>query len=276
VHKLLDHLYKASNSLLMLAALGIVLALLLRRQWAVWLAAVGVFGIALLSVVPVGEWLLVPLENRFPPPGRYPERVDGIVVVSDRINLQRVRKRDEIELGASERFLAMFELAHHYPEARIVLSGIGEATNSMPVSARDVVQEELRRLGFDDSRVIYEDRSMNVPIDFARNTMAAAQPRPGERWLLVTSAATMPRTIGAFWKAGWDIDAWPVGYLTDGDYDSVAPHMRITYYLWLVDVAMVEWLGMARYWWAGWTDAPFPGPALRPTPVGPLVAGPGG
>jgi uncharacterized SAM-binding protein YcdF (DUF218 family) len=36
------------------------------------------------------------------------------------------------------------------------------------------------------------------------------QPKPGERWLLVTSAAHMPRAIGCFRRAGFAVEACPV------------------------------------------------------------------
>ena len=48
---------------------------------------------------------------------------------------------------------------------------------------------------------------------FTRSLIA---PKPGERWLLVTSALHMPREIGAFRQAGFPIEAYPVDYQTDG------------------------------------------------------------
>ncbi len=45
---------------------------------------------------------------------------------------------------------------------------------------------------------------------------AVADPKPGERWLLVTSAFHMPRAIGTFRQAGFPIEAYPVDWRTRG------------------------------------------------------------
>ena len=49
---------------------------------------------------------------------------------------------------------------------------------------------------------------------------ALVQPKPGERWLLVTSAWHMPRAIGCFRQAGFTVDAFPVDYRTRGWRDA--------------------------------------------------------
>ena len=61
-----------------LLGLLLVAGVLLRRWWLVRLA-VGV--LVLVVVVPVGLWLHLPLENRFPRPAVPPERVDGIIIL---------------------------------------------------------------------------------------------------------------------------------------------------------------------------------------------------
>src|SRR5262249_25475983 len=83
--------------------------------------------------------------------------------------------------------------------------------------------------------------------------------KPGERWLLVTSAMHMPRAIGVFRKAGFAVDAYPVSYLTSGARD-----------LWLsgtlmggigiTDRAVREWGALLAYWITRRISVPFPGP----------------
>jgi uncharacterized SAM-binding protein YcdF (DUF218 family) len=276
--KVADFLIKASNVLLLVAVIGLLLALVTRRRWPIWIAALGVLGIAVLSLIPVGEWLIIPLENRFPLPVRYPARIDGVVAISDRINADITRARGETYIsGAAERPLALIELGRQYPDAKLILTGLGESTSAYAASGAAAMRQFYGRLGFDPDRVTYEDKARSFR-DFARATLDIAKPAPGQHWLLVTSAAEMPRSIGTFRAAGWGdaIQAWPVDFATTGVPDPIAPHLRITYYLWEVDWAVAEWVSLAAYHWKGWTDQLFPGPApaaAAPAPV-PVAAQP--
>jgi uncharacterized SAM-binding protein YcdF (DUF218 family) len=59
----------------------------------------------------------------------------------------------------------------------------------------------------------YEDRSLNT----YENAVLTGQ-LPGiditKKWLLVTSAWHMPRSMGTFVKAGWNVTAYPVDFRT--------------------------------------------------------------
>ena len=48
-------------------------------------------------------------------------------------------------------------------------------------------------------------------------TKALVKPKPGERWLLVTSAHHMPRSVGVFRQAGFPVEAYPVDWISTGD-----------------------------------------------------------
>ncbi len=61
---------------------------------------------------------------------------------------------------------------------------------------------ELEALGVAHDRITAEEQSRNT-IENAVFSRLVAQPKPGERWLLVTSAFHMPRAIAAFRAAGF-------------------------------------------------------------------------
>ena len=72
-----------------------------------------------------------------------------------------------------------------------------------------------------------------------------AAPKPGETWLLVTSASHMPRALAVFQKAGWTITAYPTTYKTmpsgwPVDFDAIRRFR-------LLDEAIHEWIGIAIY-----------------------------
>ena len=47
----------------------------------------------MISVLPVGQWLLMPLENRFPAPAEPPRDIDGIVVLGGSVDLDVSKRR---------------------------------------------------------------------------------------------------------------------------------------------------------------------------------------
>jgi uncharacterized SAM-binding protein YcdF (DUF218 family) len=121
----------------------------------------------------------------------------------------------------------------------------------------------LATLGVDPGRVLLDREARNTH-ENAVNAMALAQPQPGEVWLLVTSAFHMPRSIGAFRRAGWTITAYPVDYIT-GPSERFLLDLDFAGGLSLASFAVREWVGLLAYRWFGWTDSLFPGPD---TPAG--------
>ena len=72
------------------------------------------------------------------------------------------------------------------------------------------------------------------------------QPKPGQRWLLVTSAFHMPRSLAVFCKAGWPMQPYAVYYRAEKGnllrFDwGFAEHLSN------VNQAFTEWLGLAAY-----------------------------
>jgi uncharacterized SAM-binding protein YcdF (DUF218 family) len=85
--------------------------------------------------------------------------------------------------------------------------------------------------------------------------------RPGETWLLVTSAFHMPRAMGLFRKAGFAVLPWPTDYRTSGREgigmfrDGPVDALQTT------TLAMREWIGLLAYFLSGRIDRLLPGPA---------------
>jgi uncharacterized SAM-binding protein YcdF (DUF218 family) len=91
-------------------------------------------------------------------------------------------------------------------------------------------------------------------------TRNLVKPKPGERWLLVTSAMHMPCAIGAFRRAGFPVISYPVNYRTNGSLWSLSMPSNKLKALQLVDEATHEWFGLAVYWLTARTDTLFPAP----------------
>ena len=98
-------------------------------------------------------------------------------------------------------------------------------------------------------------------VENARFSKTIANPKPGERWLLVTSAYHMPRSIGSFRGAGFVVEAYPVDWRTRGSSDLLRPFTNVGDGLRRTDTAMREWVGLVIYRAAGYMPELFPGTA---------------
>jgi uncharacterized SAM-binding protein YcdF (DUF218 family) len=78
-------------------------------------------------------------------------------------------------------------------------------------------------------------------------------------WILVTSALHMPRSVGVFRKAGWNVIPWPVNYLTGAEPSWASEDVPIAR-LYFMTRTVHELVGLIYYRARGWSDNLFPGP----------------
>lgn len=211
-----------------------------------------------LAVLPWSDWLLRPLETRFPMRPEVFSRVDGIVVLGGSVNPVRSQERGRpVITDAPERLTALVELSRRHPEARVVFTGGSGNFARQDVKEAHYVAALLTSLGVPEGRVLYEDQSRNTR-ENAEFTRPLAAPKDGETWLLVTSARHMPRSVGAFRAAGWEVVPYPVDYQT-----SAAPSgwgFRLGRNSAVLRTAFHEWAGLLYYRLRGWSDSWYPAP----------------
>ena len=250
---------RPSNLLLLLALLGLF-GIWRRRRWGGVMTSAAILLIAACTLLPVGRWLTIPLEDRFPPPDGYPAHVDGAVFLGGGIVIDVTEARRQPSFGATmERFAAIPQLLRHYPDARLLFTGGSPSGDDQGANEATVVAGFLADQGVPDGRVTLDHRARSTR-DNAVVSLSLARPRPGETWLLVTSAAHMPRAMGVFRGAGWPEPLpWPVDYRTTGRVE-LAVEPRMGERLDELDQAAYEWYGLAYYRLLGYTDALFPRP----------------
>jgi uncharacterized SAM-binding protein YcdF (DUF218 family) len=214
----------------------------------------------LLSVwTSFGALLLGPLEERFQRP-ELPADVTGIVVLGGGLEGQINLVRGGYELNAGgDRFVETAVLARRFPAARIVVSG-GQGTLLLEGEAdADTAVRLFTALGIERERLILENKSRNT-YENAVFTREMVQPKPGDTWLLVTSAFHMPRSMALFRKAEFDVLPWPVDYRTSGEEGVGLFRDNATDSLQNTTLGLREWMGLIAYWLTGRIDTPFPGP----------------
>jgi uncharacterized SAM-binding protein YcdF (DUF218 family) len=219
-------------------------------------------GMALLllgGLLPASNWLILPLEQRFPRPDPAGAPITGIIVLGGAEDARVWKGRQVHALNeAAERFTEALALARRFPDARLVFTGGG-----IEIVGTPAIGAEAARAMFDDlgvgGRLALESRARDT-WENALYTKALVEPKPGERWLLVTSAWHMPRAMGVFRRVGFPVEPWPVDYRTAGGWDALRIFDAPADGLKRLDTALREWIGLLVYRAAGRTDALFPAP----------------
>ena len=249
-----------SNIVAALCVLGAVLLVTRFRHAGSRILLIGVAALLALGYSPFANVLLLPLSERFPAwksDGRTP---DGIIVLGGAIDSDTSLARNSLEMDSSaERIVTMLQLARKYPDARIVFSGGSGTLLQDSASEAPIAGRLLESFGVARDRVVLEGSSRTTA-ENAIFTQRLVQPKPCEVWLLVTSAFHMPRSIGAFRKAGFDVEAYPVDWRTRGWGDAMTPFDKLSAGLARSDVAVHEWTGLVAYWLTGRSSELFPKP----------------
>lgn len=261
--KIVWWLVTPSNVLVGLVAFGALLQATRLARWGRGCVILGAIGVVLAGLSPLGILLARPLENRFPLQSQDMPAPTGIVVLSGSIEQMTTAARGgQVQVvAAASRITEAVVLARRYPQARLVFTGGSDAVFSG--DERDEAQAARTlfiELGIAPERITIERASRNT-WENAVFTRRMIDPKPGERWLLITSAWHMPRAIGLFRAAGFDVVPYPVDFETRGtDQELRQPITPASRGLDLVDRMTHEWLGLLAYRLTGRSAALFPAP----------------
>lgn len=249
-----------SNLLPAIVFLGLLLMLWHRgRKLGIAVAFGAIAAILFAGLSPLANWVLIPLEERFPI-YRDDGPVAGVIVLGGALESEVADRRGQIVLNeAGERLVAMADLARRYPEARIVFSGGGSTYLRDTLSEAVALRRVAGQFGIAPERILFETESRTTA-ENAAFTRRMVEPGRGERWLLVTSAFHMPRSMGCFRKAGFPVTAYPVDFRTRGPEDALRPFAFVSEGLRRLDLSSKEWAGLVGYRLAGHIDALFPAP----------------
>ncbi|MBP0615427.1 YdcF family protein [Jiella sp. KSK16Y-1] len=259
VAKIVWFLVQPLVAILVLMALGLVIAGLRWKRLGFALMGLAFASLAVVSLSPLGLLMMAALEDRFPRP-ELPKAVAGIVVLGGAFDTRIARTRGGAEFNeAADRATEALILARRYPAAKVIFSG-GDAS----VLAEDVPETLSAKAfflgaGLSPDRLVLDDKARDT-YENAVYAKELADPRPGETWLLITSAFHMARAVGCFRKAGFAVLPYPVDYRTPGGSEVWRPSTASVRNVEKVHFAIREYLGLLAYWLQGRTDALFPAP----------------
>jgi uncharacterized SAM-binding protein YcdF (DUF218 family) len=179
VSKIVGFFAIPSNLIISIGVIGLLLLLTRYAHAGRRLAFASLILLVIVGLSPLGNALIIPLEERFPAwdPASGPPA--GIVVLGGSLSPHVSAARNVVALNeAAERLTVAAELALRYPHARILFSGGSGALIFGEGSEAEFAVRVFESFGVPRGRVILEDRSRNT-LENAILSKDLARPQPG-------------------------------------------------------------------------------------------------
>ena len=150
----------------LIASIGIFGLLLLPTRFARAgrrLALAALVLLAILGLSPIGNALMIPLENRFPRWDAAGGAPTGVVVLGGALSPHVSAARKDVALNeAAERLTMAIELARRYPDLRIVFTGGSSSLLFDDGIEAEFAARVFESFGIARSRILLEERSRNT------------------------------------------------------------------------------------------------------------------
>ncbi len=216
---------------------------LMKRMVAVALAVM-----LLIGWEPLPDLLIRQLENQY---AEIPVDADlkgytGVVVLGGALDAGYVAQAHQQPVlnGSAERMTWTVTLLQRNPHLQMLFTGGEGALFGVGPTEAERAKVFFDSLRVHGSHLQFEDKSRNT----FENAVLTAQ-LPGvdktQRWLLVTSAWHMPRSMATFAKAGWNVQAYPVDFRTGTSTPWTSYSLRSGLDSW--QLVLHELVGMAAY-----------------------------
>jgi uncharacterized SAM-binding protein YcdF (DUF218 family) len=242
----MEFFLEPGNGLVVLLAIGAGLLWTNWRRAGAWLTSLAAVLFVVLLVLPLGAWVLKPLEDAYPRSG-WPPKVDGILVLGGGMDPAIVASRRAPSEDLVEgRLVGAVELARRYPDARVVFAGGSGAIFGDRMPEAGAARQAFAALGIESDRIVYESRST----DSWENLLFAqrlVRPKVGEVWVLATSASQLPRAMSVARRIGWRLIPWSTDYATPGNARQIWPGFDLADNLGKLDAGLHEWTGIVAY-----------------------------
>mgnify|MGYP003627169423 FL=1 len=216
---------------------------------------------ASLTFLPIGDWIESPLEQRFQPAllQENSQRPAGVIVLGGVIDPIATTTSGMPSVGGgAERVLEMLYLARLYPDTPVIYTGGSGRLTDTEHREADAARLLIERIGLDSTRFVFESSARNT-FENATRVAELYPPKPEDNWILVTSAAHMPRSVGVFRRVGFKVIPYPVDYKSKYG-KGFSFRFDLAGGLSGVSSALKEWIGLLVYRLMGRTNELFPSP----------------
>lgn len=243
IQKMIWYLAMPPASLILLLLVGLTMTGKKRRVLGRTLVLVALVLLYALSLDPVANALLKPLESAAPPLQRLPATADAVVVPGGgSVDLAWVGAPSVPNAETWTRLLKGIEIARKMNVPLVLTGGNGEPF-ATTVNDADVMAAATLALGMPRNQVVVENRSRNT----LENSHAVRGVVKGNRIVLATSAYYMKRAVAMFRRRGFTVIPAPTYPLVQTRKTGLFTLIPSAGNLARSSVALAEWLSLA--WW---------------------------
>jgi uncharacterized SAM-binding protein YcdF (DUF218 family) len=242
LQKLIWYAVLPPGSLILLMTIGLIISSS-RRKLGMALVTVGIVLLYLLSLGPVADRLLGPLESYSKPLDKLPVAADAVVVPGGgSVDLAWLGAGPVPNAETYTRLVKGVEIARalHIP---LVLSGGNGEPFATRLNDADVMASAACAMGMPKHQVIVENASRNT----LENSHAVRRIVAGNRIVLATSGYYMRRAVAMFTRRGFTVIPAPTYQHVQGKKYGIYMLIPSSGALEGSSRALAEWLGMA--WW---------------------------
>ena len=233
--------------------IGLIFLVFKKHKKAFYILSLTFFSLLLVSIFPIGKYAINVLEKDYHLENKYPNNVDGILILAGATDPYLSKEYNSIELNDSaERLLESVFLIQKYKNAKIIFSGGSGYLNYPNLDHAKIAKNFFNKMKIENKNIIYENKSRNTyeNILFSKQI---AKPQEDEKWLLVTSAFHMKRAILISKKQKWKFIPYPVDFKQSKKI-SLKPSIHFFSNFTSFQKAFHEWLGLFSYYLMGRTD----------------------
>ena len=240
-------LFNPFNIFIIFTILTIILYLISFRKISIAIFFINSLYLIFISFLPIGNYLIYKIEKDYHSNISIPEKLDGILILGGATNPSMYKEFKQISVNDSaERLIESVSIIKRFKNSKVIFSGGSGVINRPELGHSQVAKSFYRKMGIEESRIIFEDKSRNTyeNILFAKKI---ANPKKNENWLLITSASHMKRSILIGSKQNWKFIPYAVDFKMMKQF-SFKPSLNLLSNINSLQYGSHEWLGLISYY----------------------------
>ncbi len=170
----------------------------------------GTLLLILTSFPPFADWVMAPLEDKYPAFTHSEKAIDFIIILGcSHTTDAALPITSQLKVCSLQRLVEALRIYQIHPEATIITSG---GTYRQQPSNAEAVKQAAISLNIPENKIIIE----NLPRDTEEEAQLISPRVTGSNVVLITNTDHMPRSMRYFQENGVNPIAAPVGYWVKG------------------------------------------------------------